>query len=82
MGKLIYEPAGRAHEFSPYACNLFKGCSNRCEYLQSSGGALKTPGSRYSNPKEGCKLKGIQEGVANVQSRHHCFWQGAVLLVR
>lgn len=32
MGKLIYQPKGKAREYSPWACNLYNGCSNRCEY--------------------------------------------------
>lgn len=28
----IYEPAGRAREYSPLALNYFKGCDNGCEY--------------------------------------------------
>lgn len=29
---VIYEPKGRANEYSPYACNLYIGCSHRCRY--------------------------------------------------
>jgi len=28
----IYEPAGRAREYSPLALNYFKGCTHRCKY--------------------------------------------------
>jgi len=28
----IYEPKGRALEYSPLACNLYRGCSHRCSY--------------------------------------------------
>lgn len=28
----IYEPAGAAREYSPLACNLYKGCSHGCRY--------------------------------------------------
>lgn len=28
----IYEPAGRAREYSPLALNLFRGCTHNCEY--------------------------------------------------
>ena len=31
-GKLIYQPSGAAAEYSKWACNLYNGCSNRCEY--------------------------------------------------
>lgn len=29
---IIYEPHGMAREYSPYACNLYIGCSHRCRY--------------------------------------------------
>ena len=29
---LIYEPKGAAREYSPLACNLFKGCTIGCKY--------------------------------------------------
>jgi DNA repair photolyase len=29
---VIYEPRGRAKEYSPLACNLYRGCSHRCRY--------------------------------------------------
>lgn len=29
---IIYEPRGMAKEYSPYACNLYIGCSHRCAY--------------------------------------------------
>ena len=28
----IYIPSGKAREYSPYACNLYLGCSHACEY--------------------------------------------------
>ena len=28
----IYEPAGRAREYSPLALNYFKGCTHNCAY--------------------------------------------------
>ena len=30
--KVIYEPLGRAREYSPLALNLYTGCSNGCRY--------------------------------------------------
>lgn len=32
MGKVIYQPKGKAREYSPWACNLYNGCTNRCDY--------------------------------------------------
>jgi len=30
--RIIYEPKGRAREYSPLACNLYIGCSHGCKY--------------------------------------------------
>jgi len=30
--KIIYEPKGRAREYSPLALNLYRGCEHRCTY--------------------------------------------------
>ncbi len=29
---VIYQPTGMAREYSPYALNLYIGCSHRCVY--------------------------------------------------
>lgn len=31
-GKAIYNPSGKAGEYSTWACNFFTGCSNKCSY--------------------------------------------------
>lgn len=31
-GKAIYNPSGKAGEYSYWACNFYVGCSNKCEY--------------------------------------------------
>lgn len=31
-GVLIYQPGGPAAEYCTWACNLYNGCSNRCDY--------------------------------------------------
>lgn len=31
-GKAIYQPNGKAGEYSGWACNFYNGCSNRCSY--------------------------------------------------
>lgn len=38
MGKLIYQPKGKAREYSPWACNLFNGCTNNCSYCYNKKG--------------------------------------------
>lgn len=44
-GKAIYNPSGAAGEYSYWACNFFKGCSNMCEYCYLKKGIwVKTLG--------------------------------------
>lgn len=38
MGRLIYQPKGKAREYSPWACNLFNGCTNNCSYCYNKNG--------------------------------------------
>lgn len=38
MGRLIYQPKGKAREYSPWACNLFNGCTNNCTYCYNKKG--------------------------------------------
>lgn len=37
-GKAIYNPSGKAGEYSYWACNLFNGCSAKCEYCYNRHG--------------------------------------------
>jgi len=37
MNSVIYEPKGRAGEYSPLAVNLFKGCLHGCKYCYAPG---------------------------------------------
>ena len=39
-GKAIYEPTGKAAEYSPWACNFFTGCSNDCDYCYCKRGVM------------------------------------------
>lgn len=40
MGHAIYQPKGKAAEYSPWACNFYNGCSNDCEYCYCKKGVL------------------------------------------
>lgn len=40
-GKAIYNPSGKAKEYSEWACNFYKGCSNGCTYCYLKKGVLK-----------------------------------------
>lgn len=39
-GKAIYNPAGKAGEYSKWACNFYLGCSNNCSYCYCKTGFL------------------------------------------
>lgn len=39
-GKAIYNPSGKAGEYSYWACNFYVGCSNLCEYCYCRKGIL------------------------------------------
>lgn len=39
-GKAIYNPSGKAREYSKWACNFYVGCSNGCEYCYCKKGVL------------------------------------------
>lgn len=40
MGQVIYKPKGKAGEYAAWACNLYVGCSNDCEYCYCKRGVL------------------------------------------
>jgi len=42
MGKAIYNPSGRAGEYSYWAVNFYNGCSADCDYCYCKTGVLKT----------------------------------------
>ena len=39
-GKAIYQPTGKAAEYSSWACNFYTGCSNDCEYCYCKRGVM------------------------------------------
>lgn len=39
-GKALYQPTGKAAEYSPWAVNFYTGCSNDCEYCYCKRGVL------------------------------------------
>ena len=39
-GKALYEPKGKAAEYSPWAVNFYTGCSNDCEYCYCKRGVM------------------------------------------
>jgi DNA repair photolyase len=51
----IYEPAGRAREYSPLALNYFKGCDHGCKYCYVQP-MLKRFNSKYDHSIVSCDL--------------------------
>ena len=52
-GKAIYNPSGKAGEYSYWACNFYNGCSNGCEYCYCKKGILtKTMGGNVPTLKK------------------------------
>lgn len=52
-GKAIYNPSGKAGEYSYWACNFYNGCSNGCEYCYCKKGILaKTLGGNVPTLKK------------------------------
>ncbi len=46
---VIYEPKGRAKEYSELACNLYMGCTHGCRYCFAPSCMRKTPDEWHSN---------------------------------
>lgn len=43
----IYEPAGKAREYSPLALNVYLGCSHHCEYCYANAMAKRNGNQNY-----------------------------------
>jgi DNA repair photolyase len=41
-GKAIYNPSGKAGEYSYWACNFYTGCSNNCDYCYCKRGVMSS----------------------------------------
>ena len=39
-GKALYQPSGKAAEYSPWAVNFYTGCSNDCDYCYCTRGVM------------------------------------------
>ena len=39
-GKALYQPSGKAAEYSPWAVNFYTGCSNDCDYCYCKRGVM------------------------------------------
>lgn len=49
---IIYEPSGKAREYSPLACNVYLGCNHRCKYCYAPSINFKKREDYYNiNPR-------------------------------
>lgn len=51
-GKAIYNPTGKAGEYSKWACNFYTGCSNDCDYCYCKRGVLSSVWSKEAKLKK------------------------------
>ena len=48
---IIYRPTGMAREYSPYALNIYMGCSHRCKYCYAPHTLQRTNDSYFGRPE-------------------------------
>lgn len=51
-GKAIYNPSGKAGEYSYWACNFYTGCSNGCDYCYCRRGVMNHVWSNIAKLKK------------------------------
>ena len=59
---IIYEPKGKAHEYSPLAVNLYKGCAHGCVYCYGPS-TIKIKKAVFSSPDYIQPRPGILEAL-------------------
>jgi DNA repair photolyase len=64
----IYEPRGKAREYSPLACNLYKGCAHGCIYCFAPS-ATFTDRDKFSQPDYIRPRSGILDMLAAEAAR-------------
>lgn len=58
MGKIIYQPKGKAQEYAKYAANFYNGCSGRCTYCYNRTGiTAKVLGGDKPTLKKGLNIQ-------------------------
>lgn len=67
----IYEPKGRAREYSPFALNYFTGCDHGCQYCYVPR-IMKTFNSAYIHENVSCNIEGIEKEAERFsKSKNH-----------
>jgi DNA repair photolyase len=66
--KAIYEPRGKAREYSPLACNLYKGCSHGCVYCYAPSATYTDKEKFHSEvyPRNGI-LNAVEKDAASLE---------------
>ena len=60
---VIYEPKGRAREYSELACNLYRGCTHGCRYCYAPA-TMRTTGEKWHGKAE--PRKGVLRLLENL----------------
>jgi DNA repair photolyase len=68
---IVYEPRGRAKEYSDLACNLYMGCSHGCKYCFAPACMRKTSAVWHSNiyPRKNALLS-LEKDAALLNKRN------------
>lgn len=66
--KPIYQPRGRAGEYSPLALNLYKGCGHNCVYCYAPSILNTEPDEFHQNPQPRAHIiEDLERGARNLQ---------------
>jgi len=71
--KIIYRPSGKALEYAPLACNLYKGCPHSCAYC--FGPTLPNPAKKGLTMEQWRKIwhsKTVEKADALAMLEHDC----------
>jgi DNA repair photolyase len=67
--RTIYQPTGRALEYSPLALNLYQGCASGCKYCYAPAVMRATP-AEFHNPTHCVPRPGIIEALEKKAPRY------------
>jgi len=67
----IYEPKGRAREYSPFAMNYFKGCDHGCSYCYVPR-MMKVFNPQYCHDDVSVNMKGLWKEAERFSKSNNC----------